>query len=761
MGARYDAVASEANLTTAWLTVRARRGAGGPLGLDAEGDARTNEAIRELAGDLAAHRYAPAPDRRVVLAGPGGEAGRELSLPSFRDKVVQQAVRQVLEPILEPAFLDCSYAYRPRRGAQRAVRRILHEIGRERAEWVARGDVDDFFDSIPRERLLAALAPRLDDPDLLALIRLFLANAAIDWRGSLHDRMAGVPTGSVLGPLLANSYLHALDLHLRERGVCHVRYADDWVLLARDRAGAVAAATAAETFLREELGLRLNDGRHALSRVGEGFLFVGFRIAGRRLAIDPAKLDGVPRRLAELGRETEGWEPRALVARLAVTAGGWQRYYGVVDRQEDLARLDRHLAEFLARSLLDRDAEATLPLDDLLRDFPWPGRDSLLAEELVREAIARERTRRRHEAAERRAVVRQRRRAKGHAAERSEIVVWRSGAAVESAAGSLVVRDGDGAKLLERPWARVRSLQIQGRDVKVGSAVLQACAERELPLSFVDRRGRPYALVHAPGSLAVELLTLQLRAADGAAGRELGAALAQAKVKNQGNLLKYLAKYRRARAPGLHGDLVACARTIAREARRIGAVAAGAAAATEPGAAAGADWRGAVFAAEGRAAEAYWRAAAALFPGFPGRRKQDAADPLNAALNYGYGILYGRVEQAILRAGLHSGIGFLHRGDRGRPALAFDLVEPFRAPVVDRTVFAMVARREKLALDESGRLTGTSRKAVAARVLERWLTETPYGDRPADYESILLDQLQRLRRRLQGGPAFRAFLQRW
>lgn len=754
MGERYDALATGHNLEAAWWALRAKRGGSSSAGSDLDLDVTAKKLVADLGRELRERRYAPEPNRRRVLeaAGPADKS-RELTLPAWRDKVVQQALRQVIEPLFEPRFLDCSYAYRPRRGAQRAVRRVLHELGRARAAWIARGDVDDFFESIPHERLLAALAPVIDDDEVVELVRALLRNASIDFEGELIEVVTGVPTGSVLGPLLSNVYLHSLDQHLREHGICHVRYADDWVLIAQTRAGIEAAASQAEAFLRDTLALRLNGRRHSLARVEHGFPFLGFWISPGGLAVDRAKLDRVPGRLRELGAAARDWQAAELVARFAETAEGWQKYYGIVARREGLALLDRHLAERLASELAGRGLVEEPEVGELLRDFPWPGGDSLTGEELLRAELARQRERRRREAAAERAGRRARRRAKGLAAERSEVVVWRAGATVEQVAKRLVVRDADGVRLLERPWNRVRSLQIRGRNIRVTSGVLEACAEHDLPVSFVGRRGQPFALVHNPASLRVELLTLQLRASEGAVGREVAAALAAAKVRGQGNLLKYLAKYRRKVGQQAHVALAEAGRAIAREARRI--VEAG------RGSAADSDWRGGIFAAEGRAAEAYWRAVSLLVPAFPGRVQQAASDPVNAALNYGYGILYGRIEQAILRAGLHSGIGFLHKGGRGRAAFTFDLIEPFRAPVVDRTVLAMAARRERLEVDSAGRLTGPSRQLLAANVMERWLTESPYGGKPADYETILADQLQRMIRRLHGGPHFRAFVQRW
>lgn len=753
-GSLYEAAVAEPNLLEAWLRVGKRQVASGIDGQTAAGIGSDSEAlIGDLAAELQSFRYAPLPARQVFIPKPSspGEQ-RELELPALRDKVVQQAVRQVIEPVFERRFLDCSYAYRRGRGAQRAVRRVLHELHHGKAEAVARGDVDDFFDTIPHDRLLAVVSETVEDEDLVRLIGLFVTNGVLEAAGGLVEPTSGVPTGSVLAPLLSNAYLHQLDAHLRAKGIPHVRYADDWALIARSQEDVVAAAQETEAFL-STLALRLNGGRHEILRVADGFAFLGIWIRRGKLAIDRAKLKSVQAFLDDFGRRAESWPLVEQIAALAETARGWQRYYRIVDRREDLERLDELLAAFIARSATREGAAREEEITVLLEGFPWPGANPDVAEGHVQRSLEAEAARRRREVTTQKAVRRQKRRAKGLAAERSEIVVWRNGASVEASSGLLVLRGEAGEKLLERPIGRVRSLQVRGRRVRVESEALELCASRDVPVSFVSRKGSPYAIVHNPGSLRVELLTMQLEASRGPLGAEIGAALAWAKLKNQANFLKYLAKYRRKVDAAVHRALRVSAREAETEARKLRAI--------EWPDDGGDDWRGHVFAAEGRGAEAYWRAVGRLVTAFPGRKKPAASDPVNAALNYGYAILYGRIEGAILRAGLHSGIGFLHKPSRGRPALAYDLIEPLRAPVVDRTVLAMATRREPLELDGNSRLTPRSRKALAANILQRWWTETPYRDDHADYETVLVDQLQRLVRRLQGQGPFRPFLQRW
>lgn len=761
MGELYEAVASLNNLMEAWLWVSRRASAGGADRMTANQVERDLQAqLGQLEAELRSYRYAPLPARQVFIPKSGKpDEERELRLPALRDKIVQQAVRQVIEPLFERAFLDCSYAYRQRKGAHRAVRRLLHELDHRKSEWVVRSDIDDFFDTISHERLLRILEDTVHDADVLRLIRLFVSNGVLQARGQLIDPPAGVPTGSVLAPLLSNAYLHGFDEYLRRHSIAHVRYADDWVIVAADRQEAEQAAEIARRFLVEERELRLDAKGEALAEVRRGFRFLGFWIRSGKLAIDRSKLDNIERQLRLAGEQSRNGLFSDLLTTLREMAAGWTHYYGIVHRREDLEYLDQRIAAFVGREVARRSAAGEeepeggweLPLEG----FPWPGAQPGVAMAHVVESLAAEREQLQRDARAGQAARRQRRRALGLAAERSEIVVWRKDAVVARAGNRLLLRDGNGRKLLERPISQIRLLLVQGKSVSVRSDALELCAESEVTVSFLSRKGRAYAIVHNPGSERVELLTRQLEAARSRLGAEIAVALAQAKVKNQANFLRYVAKYRRRSDPAAHHHLRGAVEKARAEGKALGSVLAGF---DESG-----EWRGKVFAAEGRAAEAYWEGVKRVLDRVPfaGRERKGAKDPINSALNYGYAILYGRIEVAILKAGLHSGIGFLHTPGRQRPALAFDLIEPFRAPVVDRTVLAMATRREPLEVDGSGRLTDRSRRALAANVLERWRTETPYREGFADYESILEDQLEELARALQGKASFRPFLQRW
>jgi len=767
LGELYQEIITENSLFEAWRVVGRRPVAHGLDGVDPQMFQRDLDAeIVELARDLASYRFAPVPARQVFVP-KGGSEWRELALPSIRDKIVQQAARRAVEPILERTFLDCSYAYRKGKSAWKAIGRTRHELKNIGANWAVKSDVDDFFDTIDHARLFEMLAREIDDADVVRLIRIFVENGVMGATGELRDPVSGVPTGSVLAPLLSNLYLSGFDRYLRDTDVCHVRYADDWVMLMKSKSRAKEASEAVTTYLKERLGLRINRRRQPYYATERGFPFLGFWVRARELRIDRAKIGKTERMLQSLAKRSARWSMNAVVSHLCAKAEHWKRYYAKIDGGSELLELEAHLRQFLLDALQlrieqEREEDAAT-WKRRLRRFPWPapgdGAERLEKAWKEREdQRAREQQEAKKQQATDRAVRRTRRRYRKAVADKTELVIWKRGARLARRGERIWIKPSAKGKAIERPAARVRSVVVRAKGVEISADALSLCAQNDVAVSFLGKRGRPFALLHYPESAQAELLLSQLEAATGTRGLEISCRLVQAKVRNQANLLRYFGKYLEKSDARTHerlDELVLDARRCALELNEIRRAAAG----MEPDAG-----RGKIFAAEGRGAASYWRGVRELVEpdySFPKRTHRGAKDPINSALNYGYGILYHRIENEIMKSGLHPQIGFLHKGIGKRPSLSFDLIELFRAPVVDRAVIAMVSRREPIEVEVEGRLAEESRRAIADNVLERWRSETPYGGDHRDYGAILRDQLDRIKSVVRGEGRYRPFVQRW
>jgi RNA-directed DNA polymerase len=271
-----DKVYALPNLQRAWQQVAANGGAAGSDGMTiATFRANADQRLEQLAEDLRAKTYRPQPVRRVFIPKQGG-GQRPLGIPTIRDRIVQQALRQILEPLFEGKFSARSHGFRPEKGCATALS-VVDRAVKHGYQWVVDADLEAFFDSVDHERLLAALNEEIADGSVLRLVRQILkAGVLLPATAAVEPTDLGTPQGGPLSPLLANVYLHAFDLRMVQAGYGLVRYADDFVIFAQSEGEAAAALTLARAVLEGELGLKLHPEKTRVVSVAHGFAFLGF-----------------------------------------------------------------------------------------------------------------------------------------------------------------------------------------------------------------------------------------------------------------------------------------------------------------------------------------------------------------------------------------------------------------------------------------------------------------------------------------------------
>jgi len=280
----------------AFRAVKRNRGAAGIDKVSLRSfEANLDDHLAALMFDLKhASRYHAAPLRRVYI--PKGEGKlRPLGIPTVRDRVAQEVVRSLLEPIFEPLFSEFSFGFRPHRNAHQAVEelRAAHAAG---FKWVVDADIQAFFDNIPHDLILNRIAERVADGNILRLLREFLSAGVME-DGTLHPSLSGTPQGGVISPLLANIVLDLLDQRLTQSGFRFVRYADDFVVLCRSHAQAKQAMAFVDGILRDELGLSLSPDKTKVTSFLKGFDFLGFRISKRRISIREKSIEKLKTRV--------------------------------------------------------------------------------------------------------------------------------------------------------------------------------------------------------------------------------------------------------------------------------------------------------------------------------------------------------------------------------------------------------------------------------------------------------------------------------
>ena len=274
----YDKVHRRDVLERAWVQVRRNAGASGIdqttfADIEQYGVSRL---VDELEAELREGRLKPLPARRVYIPKPGQDELRPLSIPAIRDRVVQAAVKIVIEPVFEADMLACSFGFRPKRSAHDALQVVIDEsFGGRR--WVVETDIADCFTAIPHQGLMSALSERICDRKVLALLHAFLRAGAME-DGAVRRAVSGTPQGGVVSPLLCNVYLNRLDRAWRPAYGRLVRYADDLLVVCRTR-GQAEAALARLTTLLDGLGLQPKPEKTRIVQLVEdqpGFDFLGF-----------------------------------------------------------------------------------------------------------------------------------------------------------------------------------------------------------------------------------------------------------------------------------------------------------------------------------------------------------------------------------------------------------------------------------------------------------------------------------------------------
>lgn len=321
-----DKVYKSANLYSAYREVAANKGAPGVDNVTIEDfTARLARNIDKLEQQLRDGTYHPQAIKRVHIPKPGSKETRPLGIPTIRDRVAQNALRHVLEPILERQFAEHSYGFRPNRGCKDALRRV-DRLVKAGYKYTLDVDLKSYFDTIPHDRLLRELRKYVADNSVIGLVEKYLQAEIMD--GLDHwTPTAGAPQGAIISPLLSNLYLNDLDHMMAEHGYEMTRYADDLVIQCRTRAEAEAALAMVQAWTTER-GLTLHPTKTKIVHVDEdGFEFLGYRFIKHRRFPRTKSLAKFQETIRGKTSRTSGHSMQAIIANVNRTLRGWYEYF--------------------------------------------------------------------------------------------------------------------------------------------------------------------------------------------------------------------------------------------------------------------------------------------------------------------------------------------------------------------------------------------------------------------------------------------------
>lgn len=756
---------SRSNFISAYERIASKKAAGGLDNVTVESFGnRLDQHINKLQKDITERRYVPQPLKSIHIPKFNKEnEWRGLALPSVADKVVQAALLQVVEPLAERKFLDSNYAYRHGKGHYKAIRRVEHCLDNRKKTWVVHRDIDNFFDTLNYDRLLDQFSELVDgEPILTELVALWCRTGLVEANGRWRNVQSGVRQGNIISPMLSNLYLHPLDEFAARLRIDWVRYSDDYLILCNSREEAASADSLIKDFLKEPLCLRLNNSGLSPCHIDDGFTFLGVSFRGKERAIDSDKLEKMKKKISWFLSSNAKGSPEETITRLTEKVQGWRRHYDFLNPAEQFSQLDDLIEEKFMKlaalriqgGLWDAARFEGLSFPSLINGSSVNGLKKM--KNLLKKAVSELKTETldKVQRAVDVKVARGRRRYNREHGQDGYLTVTTPGHFVGKRGERIVVRHKQ--KIVnDLPSIQLKGLTLSCRGTSISGDVIALCMKKGINIHFVDNIGKITAIVSPPGGSSGEVSLLQITERDKESGLALAKMFILGKVKNQFTLLKYYYKYPINRENGYGKTFVENKPYLKDLVNKIKDTVD----VYDPDA-----FRQRLMGLEGAFGATYWAIIKHLFRNgvtFSGRVRFGTNDIVNSALNYGYGILYGQCMNAIIRAGLNPMAGFLHSYQSGKPTLIYDLIEEFRSFVVDRGVFAMFNRGERLENGEDFLLTSEARKKIVKSVIGRLSSEVWFKGRRVTLQEVIQEQANNIKKHLCEKGKYRPFLGRW
>jgi len=697
--------------------------------------------IDTLHRELMSGKYTPQPIKKISIPKNDKEF-RPIALASIRDKVVQRALVDAIEPYFDKQMSNKSYGYRRDKGPIRAIGRCNDLINRGYFH-IYKTDIDNYFETINHDILLNILYKEIKDKKIVRLISLYLQNGGFRHHTYIeHDE--GVHQGDILSPLLSNIYLNEMDRYLERNDISFVRYADDFVLFFKDKKGIDSTVEELTDFLKT-LNLKIEKSKSYYANIFEhGFTFLGVFFKNKHTVIDNDRLQKKISKLFEIARESPS--PKAFVEETNLFIDGLSRYYlkiidsdskqfkllrtALIDASAQFVYLQRKNEKIKTKK---RFKEAFKKLY-LLKDVSATEHKETV-ERIISKGFEKYLSTKTYKADESKLIRKKQKYAKSFASS-SVLYVSQYGAYLGMSKNSITVKV-KGRVVAKIPKHHCEQIIIAGQAISISSNMVYMCSQNGIAIDFVDDNDMPFASMLSIKSTYPKMALRQIEMIQKGKTLDIAKKFIIGKTKNQLNYLKYLNRY--------HNDVSMEIEKISSKIENLKK----------------AQTISQLMGYEGEIGTIYWYAISLILKEkiiFAGRKTKGAKDLMNASLNYGYAILYARVQNALLKAGLALHISFLHSLQEGKPTLVYDLVEEFRAFVVDRAIVSMINKNEPLKIDNSGRLTKESCYLIVKNVKERLGVYTKYRGSSKKVENIIQEQAYLLARHVKGETKYKPFI---
>ena len=757
MPTQFAILCQETSLYNAWNIVKEKGAMGGIDGVtiqEFEKDKRRQ--ITKLAEELTNKTWKPYPYLEIEVAkDKSPEEKRKLGMTAIRDKIVQLAIKTIVEPRYDRIFVGNSYGYRPGKGATKAIRRVLQECKNKKYKYVLRLDIDNFFDTIDHFLLRRRLVATGTEDEIARLIMLCMEMGKVRQKNrEWIDTTLGTPQGAVLSPLMANLYLHSFDQFAISRNLPYIRYADDFLFLCENQEQAHELLERTEEYLQDKLKLSLNQPPSVL-KLSDGFDFLGITVKDYQATITEKKREKICQRIMELELCDKG-----LTQRSEKVWDGISNYYAQLLPENDLECFDAYLLMRL-QDIVNKQPElfsSKTALQYALAGISflspqYKARKKLYMAEIVADFAAQKNKEQQEESNLRNKKLIQQRKKEFRklAAETSGLLVDKPGTFVGITSRGVSVSE-KGKVIAQHHSDNLSHVVVTGKGVSLSSNFISYCMERKIPIDFFDHQGKHIGSIMSPKFIQSTLWAKQ-SSASSLLKNTLALGIIEGKVKNQHALLKYFNKYHKNHASGLKSKMEMMEKVLddfkswKKSAKPNDN-----------------DFITKLMGHEAQVAIRYWDYIRELIADdeveFERREHQGANDLMNSMLNYGYAILYARMWQSLLAARLNPFESLIHVRQEGKPTLVYDMVEIFRSQVVDRVVISLIQKRQELEV-RNGLLTDKTRQLLVKSVMERLARYEKYQGEEMKMENVILLQAKLLAKAFAETDKFKPYVAKW
>ena len=339
-----EEILSRDNMNKAYKKVYQNKGTSGVDGITVEEIADYIKENREIIlNQIRKRKYKPQPVRRVQIPKENGKK-RNLGIPTVMDRIIQQAIVQVISPIFEEQFKETSYGFRPGRSCEQAVIKALEYLN-DGYEWIVDIDLEKFFDTVNQDKLITIIGKTIKDGDVVSLIRKYLSAGVME-NGVLKPTKVGTPQGGNLSPLLSNIMLNELDKELEARGLNFVRYADDCIILVKSEKAADRVLTSITKFIEKKLGLKVNAEKSKVTRPTQT-KYLGFSFWKSKDKWKPKphlkSYQKIKRKLKDLTKRSWSISLDNRIKKINQLVIGWVNYFKIANMKNAIQEIDEHL----------------------------------------------------------------------------------------------------------------------------------------------------------------------------------------------------------------------------------------------------------------------------------------------------------------------------------------------------------------------------------------------------------------------------------